>query len=120
MVLAVAVAATAPDGPTIATCALIAALSVAWVVRAARVGVELRDDGVVVHGTLTSRTIPWTRIERALVVPRRGRRTLALQLAGGKLRHVEELSAVGDAAAIVVDAAAEISRRVAERRPNSA
>jgi hypothetical protein len=114
-VLAVAVALGAPDGPTIAVSVAIAALSLLWLVRAARTGVQLRDDGVVVLGVAMTRTVPWSRIERARVVRVRGRTTLALELTGGKLRRVEELSAVGDAAAVVVQAAAEISRRVGER-----
>jgi hypothetical protein len=115
VVLAAAVAIGAPDAPTVVVCVVIAALSLVWLVRAARVGVQLRDTGVVVFGVVTTRTIPWSRIERARVVRLRGRTTLALDLAGGKLRRVEELSAVGDAVAVVVQAAAEISRRVDER-----
>jgi hypothetical protein len=115
VVLAVAVALAAPDGPTIAVCVVIAVLSLVWLVRAARVGVQLRDDGVAVHAVARTRTIPWSRIERARVVRLRGRTTLALELTGGKTRRIEELSAIGDAAAIVVQAAAEISRRVQER-----
>jgi hypothetical protein len=120
VVLAVIVAIAAPDGPTIAVCVAIAAVSLVWLVRAARVGVQLRDDGVAVHGVAVTRTIAWSRIERARVVRLRGRTTLALELTGGRTRRVEELSAVGDAAAIVVQAAAEISRRISEHRPNSA
>jgi hypothetical protein len=120
VVLAVAVAVAAPDGPTIAVCVAIAVLSVVWLVRAARVGVQLRDDGVAVLGVAITRTIPWSRIERARVVRLRGRTTLTLELTGGKTRRVDELSAVGDAAAIVVQAAAEISRRLGEPGPNSA
>jgi hypothetical protein len=115
VVLAVAVALGAPDGPTIAVCVAIAALSLVWLVRAARVGVQLRDDGVAVHGVVMTRTIPWSRIERARVVRVRGRTTLALELSDGRTRRDEELSAIGDAAAIVVQAAAEISRRIGDR-----
>lgn len=97
-------------------CLAIALLSVVWVVRASRAGVELRDAGIVVRGTLLTRTIPWARIERALVSPVRGRTTLTLQLAGGRRRHVEELAATGAAAAIVVQAATEISRRIEAAR----
>lgn len=113
--LAAGVAIGAPDGPTIAVSIAIALVSIVWLARAARVGVQLCDDGVVVFGVATTRTIPWSRIERARVVPRRGRTTLVLELAGGTTRRVEELSAAGGAAAVVVQAAGEISRRVAGR-----
>lgn len=113
--LAAAIAATAPDGPTIAVCVAIAVLSLVWIVRAARAGVELRDAGVVVRATLWTRTVPWSRIERALVTPVRGRTTLTLELAGGARRHIWELAAAGDAAAVVVQAATEITRRLANR-----
>lgn len=111
MLLAIAVAATGPDAPTIAVCVAIAAVCVLWLVRAARAGVDLRDDGVVVRGVLWTRTFPWARVERAFVVPVRGRTTLALQLSDGKVRHIEELAATGRAAEVVVFAASEISRR---------
>lgn len=113
--LAVAIAATAPDGPTIAVCIAIAVLSVVWIVRATGAGVELRDAGVVVRGTLRTRTVPWARIERAVVTPVRGRTTLTLELAGGARRHIGELAAAGDAAGIVVQAATEITRRLPDR-----
>jgi hypothetical protein len=95
----------------------IVVLSIVWMVRSARVGVELRDAGVVVRATFWTRTVPWTRIERAVVTPVRGRITLTLQLTGGRQRHVDELAATGAAAGIVVQAATEISRRLEARRP---
>lgn len=98
-------------------CLAIAALSIVWIVRTSRTGVELRDAGVVVRGPVRTRTVPWSRIERALVTPVRGRTTLTLELAGGVRRHVDELAAAGAAARIVVEAAAEISRRLEVEHP---
>lgn len=108
---AAVVAVLAPDTPTRLTCLAIAAGAVAWVVRTARAGVELRDAHLVVRGTFRTRAYPWERVERALVVPFRGRTTLALRFTDGRERRIEQLAARGQDAGIVLAAASAISRR---------
>lgn len=111
-VLAAFVAVQAPDTPTRLVSVVIVAGAVGWLALTARTGVELRDDALVVKGAVRTRTYPWPRIERAFVVRRMGRTTLALRLTDGGVHQIAELSATGAASSLVVEAAAAITHRV--------
>ncbi len=111
-VLASVVAVQAPDTPTRLVSVAIVAGAVPWLVLASRTGVELREDALVVRGALRTRAYAWPRIDRAFVVRRMGRTTLALRLTDGDVHRIEQLSATGAASSLVVEAAAAISHRV--------